>query len=860
MVSADEHVDLRQTLQVRNAIQDLENANIGEIGWICNRGIAVLKKNDVNNNKTVCFCPPSLYGKYCQYFSDRITIIVSLSNIPQQLLEQKSSVTIKILCLLLIDEDILDYHDFHLPLILTNDHDKKFRFSFVYSRPKITSSNYKVRFEAYLLNHKVSTLTNKFLGVWQYPVHFNFLPSYRLAKILKFENQGLLVNHTCQKANPCLSNSICYPIMNRINDTSAYYCYCNSNSYGKHCEHLSSLPNDCSTKALHRSLSQAKSICLCSISHFGPTCHLNHTCVNKNPCNGGNDRGKCHVNSDNLTRDYFCVCDKKYFGDHCQYESATVNILFTDLSFIQIPPNWIIATVIQLCDLDNETLDLIVLEKRVYQGEPPHLTQVVHNHHYLPMLGIMKLYHKQELTNGFVANLKEPEYFLLYIISSNTSNMNLTSAIHVTNYCTHTLTVFQKNLTNINYLASGKYGRAECSRYDSKVDECSGADRCLAGGQCVHGDPNDRNDFVCLCPPCYYGSICQHNTKLFSFTLETLVTKELVSPSIIVQRLFFSILLTVSIILLLIGFANNVCCYITFKRKKPLQFGIAHYLLASSIINQLTLLMLLLKLMHIILSTKGYVVHYLLNTVLCKSLSYLLSCFSRMSYWLTGMAAIQRLYVTWSLTGQWLKSPRIAKRTIFVIIFGVLVCNAHEAIFYNSTEDPKYLTSGTWCVTSYPPLVSTFNQVNVVLNYTVPFVINLLSTTTIIGLIARKRAAATTRRSNQLTPKPSKSCYRVYIDLLIENQELILAPTMTMVPQLFMLPQFILSLTLACQEFKVDWQRYLLIISYFIAYLPQVLSYKLYISPSSFYKNEFYSTNLGKKLKGWLTTKRIDKA
>ncbi|CAF0902442.1 unnamed protein product [Didymodactylos carnosus] len=609
MVSADEHVDLRQTLQVRNAIQDLENANIGEIGWICNRGIAVLKKNDVNNNKTVCFCPPSLYGKYCQYFSDRITIIVSLSNIPQQLLEQKSSVTIKILCLLLIDEDILDYHDFHLPLILTNDHDKKFRFSFVYSRPKITSSNYK-----------------------------------------------------------------------------------------------------------------------------------------------------------------------------------------------------------------------------------------------------------QELTNGFVANLKEPEYFLLYIISSNTSNMNLTSAIHVTNYCTHTLTVFQKNLTNINYLASGKYGRAECSRYDSKVDECSGADRCLAGGQCVHGDPNDRNDFVCLCPPCYYGSICQHNTKLFSFTLETLVTKELVSPSIIVQRLFFSILLTVSIILLLIGFANNVCCYITFKRKKPLQFGIAHYLLASSIINQLTLLMLLLKLMHIILSTKGYVVHYLLNTVLCKSLSYLLSCFSRMSYWLTGMAAIQRLYVTWSLTGQWLKSPRIAKRTIFVIIFGVLVCNAHEAIFYNSTEDPKYLTSGTWCVTSYPPLVSTFNQVNVVLNYTVPFVINLLSTTTIIGLIARKRAAATTRRSNQLTPKPSKSCYRVYIDLLIENQELILAPTMTMVPQLFMLPQFILSLTLACQEFKVDWQRYLLIISYFIAYLPQVLSYKLYISPSSFYKNEFYSTNLGKKLKGWLTTKRIDKA
>ncbi|CAF1512432.1 unnamed protein product, partial [Didymodactylos carnosus] len=554
---AAEHVDVRQTLQVQNAVQDLENDNTGKTGWICNRGIAALKKNDVNDNTTVCFCPSSLYGKYCQYFSDRITVIVSLDNIPQQLLEQKSTITIKILCLLLLYEEILDYHEFHLPLALTNDHDKKFRFSFVYSRPKVSSSSYKVRFEAYLLNHKVSTPTNNFLGIWQYPVQFNFLPSYRLAKILKFENQGLLVNHICQKANPCLSNSMCYPLMNRINDTSAYYCYCTLNSYGKHCEYLSPLPNDCSTKALHRSLSQLKSICLCLINHFGPTCHLNHTCVNKNPC-GGNHRGKCHVNPDNLTRDYFCVCDRKYFGDHCQYESATVNILFTDLSFIQNPSNWIIATVIQLCDLDTETLDLIVREKRVYQGEPPLSTQIVHTHHYLPILGIMKLYHKQELTNDFGANLKEPKYFLLYITLSNTSNMNLTSAVHVTNYCTHTQTAFQKNLTNINCLASAFilkdtnssnfnasimifkyhllchapysllcfhddnyfclcdiYGRAECSRYDSRLDECSGAGRCLAGGQCVHGDLNDPNDFVCLCPPCYHGSICQHNTKLF---------------------------------------------------------------------------------------------------------------------------------------------------------------------------------------------------------------------------------------------------------------------------------------------------------------------------------------------------------
>jgi hypothetical protein len=72
-----------------------------------------------------------------------------------------------------------------------------------------------------------------------------------------------------------------------------------------------------------------------------------------------------------------------------------------------------------------------------------------------------------------------------------------------------------------------------------------------------------------------------------------------------------------------------------------------------------------------------------------------------------------------------------------------------------------------------------------------------------------------------------------------------------MLPQLFSLPQFILSFSLACQEFKINWQRYLLIISYFITYLPQVLSFKLYISPSTFYTNEFRATKLREKIDKW---------
>jgi hypothetical protein len=82
-----------------------------------------------------------------------------------------------------------------------------------------------------------------------------------------------------------------------------------------------------------------------------------------------------------------------------------------------------------------------------------------------------------------------------------------------------------------------KYSHAECSRYNSTLDKCSG--RCRSGGQCIRGNLDDQRDFVCLCPRCYHGSVCQHNIQLFSFTLETLLTNDLYSTSsLVIQRIF----------------------------------------------------------------------------------------------------------------------------------------------------------------------------------------------------------------------------------------------------------------------------------------------------------------------------------
>lgn len=115
------------------------------------------------------------------------------------------------------------------------------------------------------------------------------------------------------------------------------------------------------------------------------------------------------------------------------------------------------------------------------------------------------------------------------------------------------------------------------------------------------------------------------------------------------------------------------------------------------------------------------------------------------------------------------------------------------------------MNNSTLCVTSYPSAVAIYNQINIILNYDLPFLINVLATITLIILTTRKHATATKKQKDHSdADAKTKSTFRTYVDLLIANKELILAPSITMLPQLFSLPQFILSFSLSCQEFKIS--------------------------------------------------------
>ncbi|CAF1536945.1 unnamed protein product [Adineta ricciae] len=97
--------------------------------WTCNRGIAIKKQFDKSFDTIIeCFCPASYYGRFCQYFSDRITIITYLDGLKyiyrddQQLMNN----TIKILVKLIFNESIIvDYNEIHFTPILNNLNEKR---------------------------------------------------------------------------------------------------------------------------------------------------------------------------------------------------------------------------------------------------------------------------------------------------------------------------------------------------------------------------------------------------------------------------------------------------------------------------------------------------------------------------------------------------------------------------------------------------------------------------------------------------------------------------------------------------------------------------------------------------------------
>jgi hypothetical protein len=103
--------------------------------------------------------------------------------------------------------------------------------------------------------------------------------------------------------------------------------------------------------------------------------------------------------------------------------------------------------------------------------------------------------------------------------------------------------------------------------------------------------------------------------------------------------------------------------------------------------------------------------------------------------------------------------------------------------------------------------------------------------------------------------KETRRRFNLLRGVLNDHKEMITRPAVTLVPSvfsLFSLPLFIASFSLGCQNLENSPVRYLLIAFYFISFIPQIITFFLYVYPSSLYFNEWHLTRIGQ----WITALR----
>lgn len=415
-------------------------------GWLCNYGF-FSRKQDHRTNQTIiqCLCPPSYYGDRCEFISDRITVHTQFQDQGQRL----TSGVVKVLALLISKTNkttsVVDHHEFHY---VSNQYslNPKNKFYLVYPRPHKLRSNtiqYEIRFEAF---HLHDNETIRFLAVWLYPVPFNFLPSQRIAKILQYPNSShLSSNHTCsQSKSPCLNNGVCHPILNRLNDSQSFWCECQSNSYGSHCQFQDdscSSANYCSSNSLcraHYDHYGQKPKCVCSIDFYGPRCFIPRQCRKYhglNPCLNG---GTCFTSYHGVFRDYdefICRCPNSFYGERCEYP-ADLFITSNNQSkpHLNASDEDIFAIVIQQF-LINLQENLILVKQLLFSNVlPPSitLTKVV-TYQLQQSFGLVK----------FFMRSKSIHYYLLYTNPDLQWTPNITLSFQDINHCRHTRDIFK---------------------------------------------------------------------------------------------------------------------------------------------------------------------------------------------------------------------------------------------------------------------------------------------------------------------------------------------------------------------------------------------------------------------------------
>ena len=725
------------------------------LNW-CNRGIPIW----TSNHSFVCFCPPQYHGDQCQFHSDRLTFLTHVDYTESNYTTSTDpSIVHKFLVLFLSNDQVISWNEFHTrPGIDVLSFQKKLihlhysrsaqhmqkKQERYFNRSSITNDHpFSVLIEAYEMK---SNLRSRRFAVWRYPIHFDYLPVHRLATILRFLRQTPDDADPCLKI-PCEKTEECYRVQNQ---KSQHLCLQNSSYFVENRSHSDprcgagycSLNAICLPKNGGLMNGQDLPYCICPHGYMGQRCGLfSGKCAGKSCQNGG------HCNRNSKLNEFECECTEEYQGETCEQTKSSIHIR---LSYTAVVTFQVI--VVQYLKIDFISLELNIVGQAVY-GQLPQSLAYYHDTSPVPEIVLLKLYH-----------VNRSDIYVLSLHTAQSSIRTHTSLLEH-NRCKAVqsfLSTHQRSVIRYHHvcrmhpellcffddiylcICETNHTRAECFNYDHSTDTC---DRCLANGRCVK--ERNEHDFHCMCAACHEGRFCHFNLESMSITLDQLLSFNLLSSSSLIRHATYYALIAVPPVVFLIGLLNNLCAFVTFRRPRCLRNGIGHYLFAMSICNQLTLAFLALRLIHLSMNISAPHQSFRLDGVLCKTSNYLLTTSTELTYWLSSLVAVERVYVALFINGQWLNKPRIARRILALTVVSILGVSAYQLLVTHSHVD-RDDENNAMCTVTFPAdsanwlrprgLVTAIGSVG-------PFAINLICTMAIICLVTQKKMNATRGRN-----------------------------------------------------------------------------------------------------------------
>ena len=780
--------------------QENEQNNDLLLQWYCNQGVLVYSIDQ----KFSCFCPPAYYGDRCQYQNEFLGLILNIRRI-----SPRDYFYVFRIIIVLLDEKRNSL--FHEQILYESPCEKRYQMYLLYpNRSNLMDRNYSVHLNIYSI-HRLSNII-RFRTSYYHTIPFTFLPVNRLVINLPIAEKQAQPK-SCESI--VCQNGKCFQYEN----VNQYYCQCNPGWFDTFC-HLHR-KCDCSSQSIC-----AGTDCICPLGKSGLLCYISEIIpCQENICQHG---GTCIPGDQRiLARDSPCICSEEYEGKFCEKRRIDIIIRFNGIT---IPGAIFVHYFISR---KSRMPDHFMQFKRI----PVYENNII-------------LYPSMQYDIAFAQF--DSNYYLIFI-NFIPARQNISTAVILSNKCSYIeelldrTTFLDHPLKRIKYYHQvceynhhlqcfydetqlclcTKDHQANCFDFNrNETSSCNASDYCENNGKCFVNDLTCPTKSICVCEHCYYGNLCQFTTSGSVISLDSIIGYH-IQPNLSFLKQSFIIKFTtgITILMLILGIIANLLSLITFTRKQILQIGCGIYLLSSSIISFLTMIIFAYKFWSLLAIQMSLIKNDIFLIVNCKIVDFLLRFLPTTVEWLNACVAIERaLNIILGTSFDQRKSQMWAIFTVTIVILINVGSALHDPFNRRLLEDTE--EQRIWCIVSYThsSWLNIYNETINIIHFFAPFSINFISALIIIGIAARNRSVI---RKNQTYREHLREQLRCHKHLLISSTILVILA----------LPRLFISFISGCMKSVRD--PWLFLAAYLISFIPLILIFPIFVLPSKTYKMEF---------------------